>query len=441
MELEKLSAQYYKPSLRKEPSEFVKFMQISLIVLICSLVSLIINYVIVSTYGYIKFFFFMLILSSVVFICALIISAVSIFMSKQHRKSLFLSLICYVIVACIIICLISVVTLVFDEVVKLIIDSKGQIDQEQLTSAIKVPKGFAIVIIILEFLFNFSMLISFNLKDVRENSSAYVGVIVYIIITVANIFFVIFNATLPALLNVLLPVAWVVCLYFALEDRTVDVPCVIHIDENGEEIQDTEQQLNAKKNNEIRIRLNKIILKIAMIIALATIGVACAIFTFNLNDNFAWITLTIAVILIALFGVAGFYYSSGSKYKWLDILGCVSLITGLILQPLLYLLLKFISSGLIVALGLSSAVLFTFGAVVFFFLYGYNKDRSFVLQILLFVIYAIVCLYYVLSIFFTDNLVIQLSFVLPILFAVSVITTTIVYFMQTKRAIVKCDNK
>ena len=237
MELEKLSAQYYKVGTRKEPSETSKITKVSMIVLCYSLLFLIFNYILITTYGLKSFLLFTFFLSVVVFFLAIAFSFVMLFISKQSSDKIYLNMICYLLIALIIMMPIAGFAHMFDEIVTSFSSPDVEIVTEDLLYVFSKTNVFFIVAVIAEALFNFSMLVSFKVKDLKTNRVALACFIIYLLIIVVNVFHILFSVVEPIIVSLLLLVAWFICLYFVLEDKKVDVACIIHIDKNGEETQ------------------------------------------------------------------------------------------------------------------------------------------------------------------------------------------------------------
>ena len=434
MDLDKFSEKYYKIGTRKEISETAKITKISLAVLICSfvvcLLSLGIN---VKTPFFLVFFIFIFLLSAIVFALSYVFTLIMTFISKQPRKQKYLRIICYLLLTAFIVMLFVTAVVEVYKAINVISSLGGELTQEtlslmvnELTNGLRV---YIIVLVLIEFLFEVSILLSFELKSLEDNIIGVFALGVYLAIALAGFLFNFitdnFQFALP--LSLTFNVLWLLCLSLLLKDRTTDVACLVRIDQDGNEIK--EEQPEKKKRKILTKKL-----KIAIEISLVVVALILASLTFVIEGHLACIPLGFEIFIVAFAVAFAFYLLSGKKLRKIDLFGCAGVTIGLVLLLVNYLLLKSLSIALIIILGIISLVLIVFGTTTLFFFQKNSKNKYFIIKCVVFAIFSIVQIFYLANFFFAPELREQLGHIIPVIYVANVLIISVAYFLQVKRS-------
>ena len=429
-----LSSKYYKLGTKKEPCIPSKIMKVAVIILVLSGVLTLFSSLLLEMSLNLGVLI-ALIIFAVVFAFSLVFSFILIFLSKKHSSIIILRFVCYLILLAMVVVLSIGVLKIFNKVITLYINSNGVLDEEKLLKILQPVTGYFTVATILEIAFNISMLISFKIKKLSDSAVAKTFLVLYILTIIADILIFAFSLTTLSFISEISSVLWAVCLYFILEDRTVDVACMIYIDKDGEELVDEEQnQLDIKEN--IKIKRNVFEdLKVAGLVSLGTLGTiitvsvgilgiigAFCLFKFDVRT---WAWFIIASVAVLFFSVLAFCILDSTGRKWLDILCSFSISVGLIL--ILCIAKIYPNYDEITAYILSTVIvsILTFGVVTYFFFYNGSKELSLKFRLPVFIIISLFIIYCILSIFFSDMISIQSHSMFPPLFVCMAIGLTV----------------
>ena len=427
MGLDKLSKEYYKVGTRKEISETAKIAKISLIILVLSFILLKLitsDLTLLLTSDFLLFVFIFL---SMVFILTLLFSTIMIFISKQPSRNIFLSIICYILLGVLIVltCVSFVYAFKFGYELG---SAGGKFSTDKLASKLDAIidklNNNSTIITILTFLFDVSILFSFELKSFEDNYIDLLAFGIYILLTLIKPL-IMLATQLPIGSEIFIYLIWLVCISLILKDRTVDVECVVLVDEEGKE---TQKKQPKKINIKDFLYKYSIIFKIAVVYAIISLSKL----TFTTKGLSVLIPTGVGALLIGFSVYFAFYTLSGKKLRKIDYIGCFSTIFGMVSLLIIYLLLDFISLALIVALCTLNLIALIFGLVIFFFFQKGAKKGRVVIKCILLVIISIILLYYIFCLIFSPELRYMLEFVLPLIFNVYTVSVALVYFIQSK---------
>ena len=243
MDLERYSDKLYKVGTRKETSETVKMANVSLILIICSFAvsffTAVPSWLLQSGFALFIFLF-----STTIFSISLIFSTIMIFVSKQPRKKPNFNWICYILLITLIVVSIIWFVLVFRLFIIELTNFTGELTEDALVKILVIvtekAKIFSTIIISTSLMFDVSMLLSFEIKNIEGDALAIfsLGVYLFIMIFKPCLIFADRITDGVAFITLLIDVLWVVSLSFLLKERTIDVACLVRIDENGNEIEE-----------------------------------------------------------------------------------------------------------------------------------------------------------------------------------------------------------
>ncbi len=428
----KLLERYYQIGTREEDCEASKIMSIALIVSLCSIALYISSYFILLILP--MFALFCSILAVMVFALSSIFSYVMIFISKQHSKIKILNIICYLLFSAIII----LVFVFFSYVVK-DYSALKKVTEEAVEQILKDRTGILIAALIVEVVFNMSMLVSFKVRNLKEHPLALIGFIFYILAQGVNFFAIFVGKRMPSELVAIATFLWIPCLYFALENRKVKVPCVVlkTVEEDGEKEEISSKKTTPKptvKDIEKRKKILKII-QIALVIIVPLFLIFFCDSKLFIEGKSVWGEFAITAVVLVIFGFLALFVSNSGKGKSQDIFLSLYVPVGLILLTLNYALLATATEVVIMILGVASVGLMSFGNYVYFFLLDYGERKTLWIRIVAFALSCEMQLYYVISLFFSEILLEQITYITPGVFYVCFICFLVPFVIQVVKMI------
>ena len=317
-----------------------------------------------------------------------------------------LRLACYVIIAIVVALTAIITTLVVNQLLPIISNPNLDITADKLTNILTEIAGqiapYVIAIIILSILFDLSMLVSFKIKSMKNDTAILEIVVCYVLISFAKIIVYLLPSSI-AQLTLLVEISCLACLYYILEDRTTEVISLVSAEEERAPVKNIEakgpikEQYNlrqelldrkyvpgipSRKTSDEEIeRINiirdyysrkremttglfyRILLEVVFIVVVAF--ASGAIFSYNgVVSPWAFVA---EIILTGIISFALFYIILGKNLKKIDIISIICLMLGGTLITLNYSFneLPIILLGVFGVLG---ALAYIVGGARFFFL-------------------------------------------------------------------------
>ena len=403
-----------------------KIAKISVVILLISFALLATCFFEVSSIFKNDFLMFVYLFAAVIFGFSLTFSTIMLFLSKQHNDKIYFSIICYVLIASIVVVAIIAIINAIKQFAYLASLPNMKIDEELILRVINGINPYLIAIGIMSVLFELSMIVSFELKYLKGDALMITTLIAYIVVVIASPFLALIKNNFVACISLVLDVLSFSALFYLLEDKTTEVVCLQYVNENGEKIQEVDAaSVLGRKRIKKSINVGAVIrIAVEIFVAILFFMYANSLF----KSSIVTVPLIMEIILIVGVFFSFFYFNNGKKLKAIDLISCASMVVGATLMLLCFTIVE-LSGALLVALGIISALTLILGGTRFFFLKKMDNKGLTVLKWIIYVLFVLVGVYYLLLSIFSLGTRANFKLATPILYPVIQILLLAMYLV------------